>query len=813
MQTVLLRSQSVAKAAEVLAQTLSLDSVVTRQDLNSVMLDVFGSSDASGLWSQRDSFEMLELASARLLSRLSEIPFLDLAMFAASLPTQTVRSEEQIEYQQFSTPIDISWLVSTLADINPNDVVLEPSAGTGLLAAPAIATGAAVHLNELNQHRYELLKETFPDVSLTRFDGSKIDTLLASTVRPSVIIMNPPFARDVSRGEDSFAAVRHLRSAIRLLRPGGRLVAVMPDWFTNSARMKDIFDKTFANVNLFYSARLSEGAYKKHGTSIAVRIIAIDKIPGSTNVATIVRDTALALMNDLPTIPARAPLSSPRLSIPIKTGTSLISGTKTAKPISIAPVRAVQRNDVMPVDYKVLEEPAPAGEQVGIYIPYRPSRVKFANAGEHPTSLVESIAMGSIPMPKPTYVPRLPELAVTQRLLSDAQLETILYANSQWEMYLPGRFKAPERGILLEEHAEGAQYRKGFFLGDGTGAGKGRQVAACIMEQWLRGNRRAIFVTKNEPLLEDIRRDWADLGGIPSDIVPISQWKIHEGISMQEGILFVTYPTLRSQRENNTRLRQILEWAGDNYQGVIAYDEAHEMGGVAGGEGSRGKVEGSQQGIAGVALQNHLPDARVIYASATGASDVNNLAYAVRLGLWGPGTAFRDRESFIAEIREGGIAAMELVARDLKANGQYISRSLSFAGVEYEILKHNLTPDQIEIYDIYAHAWAIIHQNMEAALALTGVVDELSGDTLNSGAKAAARSRFESTKQRFFGQLILSLKLPTMIADMERKLSDGFSCVVQIVTTAESILDRRLNRLDPHAAAALDIDLSPREYV
>lgn len=813
MQSVLFRSHAVARAAAALAENLTIDASITRQTLNEAMTTAFGATDATGIWSQRDSFEMLELAVARFVTRTPNIAAEEIAKFSASLPTQTVRSEEQIEFQQFSTPIDISWLVSTLAGITPDDIVLEPSAGTGLLAAPAVGAGATVHLNELNQHRCELLETTFPDLPLTRFDGSKIDTLLASSLRPSVILMNPPFARDVGRGEDPYAAVRHLRSALRLLRPGGRLVAVMPDWFTTSARMKEIFEKTFANSNLIYSARLNEGAYKKHGTSIAVRIYAVDKVPGSTNVATIARDTALALIKDLPSIPARASLTTPRLAIPVKSGTTLISGTKVVRPVTIAPLRAIQRNDVLDVAYEVLDDPAPAAEQVGIYIPYRPSRVKFASAGQHPTALVESIAMGSIPMPKPTYQPRLPELAVKERLLSDAQLETVLYNNSQWEMYLPGTFKVPETGILLNEHPEGARYRKGFFLGDGTGAGKGRQVAASIMEQWLRGNRRAIWVSKNEPLLEDARRDWADLGGVPSDIVPIGQWKIHEPITMQEGILFVTYPTLRSQRENNTRLRQILDWARPKFEGVIAFDEAHEMGGVAGGEGSRGKVEGSQQGIAGVALQNHLPEARVIYASATGASDVNNLAYAVRLGLWGPGTAFQDRESFIAQIREGGIAAMELVARDLKANGQYIARSLSFAGVEYEILKHKLTPDQIEIYDIYAQAWAIIHQNMEAAMAFTGVIDDINGDTLNSGAKAAARSRFESTKQRFFSQLILSLKLPTMISDMEQKLRDGFSCVVQIVTTAESILDRRLNRLDAQAAATLDIDLSPREYV
>jgi hypothetical protein len=51
---------------------------------------------------------------------------------------------------------------------------------------------------------------------------------------------------------------------------------------------------------------------------------------------------------------------------------------------------------------------------------------------------------------------------------------------------------------------------------------------------------------------------------------------------------------------------------------------------------------------------------------------------------------------------------MELVARDLKASGLYLARALSFAGIEYDILRHDLSLDQIEIYDIYAQAWAIL---------------------------------------------------------------------------------------------------------
>lgn len=37
-------------------------------------------------------------------------------------------------------------------------------------------------------------------------------------------------------------------------------------------------------------------------------------------------------------------------------------------------------------------------------------------------------------------------------------------------------------------------------------------------------------------------------------------------------------------------------------------------------------------------LQKALPQARVVYCSATGASEPRNLGYMDRLGLWGPGT-------------------------------------------------------------------------------------------------------------------------------------------------------------------------------
>jgi hypothetical protein len=804
------------EAARQILPRLGAGQPITRRHLNEAMVAAYGGSDADGRWTQRESFEVLEHAlalhfrvSERTLSSFPDVrPIIELA---TRLPTQTVRSEEQIDWQQFSTPVDIAAVAVLLANVQPDDVVLEPSAGNGLLVAQ-LGAHQTLHLNELDPMRRWRLADVFPDAIVTGHDGAALNSSLGNLERPTLIIMNPPFSRSLGRGADDYAAVRHFQAALRRLRPGGRLVAIMPDWFGPSARMRDQYETVLRDVTVRTTIRL-EKCYTKHGTSIAIRLFVIDKLPGKASPAIVQRSSVAELLDAL-TITERAPS---RADLPTAlpkraSGVSMFRAIKSSRPAPRA-YHAPVRNDVMPVQYAKLETPAPLLDQTGVYLPYRPSRIVFDKAGEHPTALVESVAMGSIPAPIPNYVPRLPERTVAERLLSASQLETVVYAGHAWSQTIPGRFKPNKEGVGLTLAEDGDAYRKGFFLGDGTGAGKGRQIAACILDNWLQGRRRNIWVTKNAPLLEDARRDWTALGGLNGDIQPISNWKIDEPIRLDQGVLLVTYPTLRSLRGDHSRLKQITDWAGADFDGVIAFDEAHEMGGVAGGEGALGAKEGSQQGICGVLLQNYLSNARVLYASATGASDINNLAYAVRLGLWGPETAFADREQFISSIRKGGIAAMELVARDLKATGLYMARALSFAGVEYDILQHELTPAQIEIYDTYAEAWGVIHQNMEKALELTAVVDGLENATLNSGAKAAARSRFESTKQRFFGQVLLSMKLPTVIAAAQQHLDGGQSVVMQLVTTAESILDRRLGALSPDERADLEIDLSPREYV
>lgn len=280
------------------------------------------------------------------------------------------------------------------------------------------------------------------------------------------------------------------------------------------------------------------------------------------------------------------------------------------------------------------------------------------------------------------------------------------------------------------------------------------------------------------------------------------------------GVLFTTYATLRTNErgEKLSRVRQIVEWLGSDFDGVIVFDESHAMQNAAGQKGERGDQTASEPGRAGLRLQHALPNARVVYVSASGATTVHNLAYAQRLGLWvGDDLPFATRAEFVEAIEEGGVAAMEVLARDLKALGLYAARSLFYEGVAYELIEHELTPEQVRIYDAYAGAFSVIHNNLDAAMRAANITGEIS--TLNGQAKSAARSAFESAKQRFFGHLLTSMKTPSLIRSIERDLDAGHAAVIQIVSTGEALMERRLAEIPTEEWGDVQVDITPRESV
>jgi predicted RNA methylase len=830
-------TSAVIRAARQLLTDLERGRRVDAAVLRSAMEAAFGASDASGAWNWKTAYDACEAATVLFLrkfgpairvkagSTAAMLPMF--ARIARCLPTHTRRSEDSQARQQFSTPIPLGLAACTAAGVTPADRVLEPSAGTGLLAIFAELAGGALVLNELAESRASLLDHLFADVNVTRFDAAQIDDHLDAGVVPSVVLMNPPFSAlaNVDR-RMADAALRHIASALARLCDGGRLVAITGASFApDNPAWRDAFVRLQERGQVVFSAAIDGAIYAKHGTQIDTRLLVIDKLPAmDPNVFPASAGTAVDVATLLDWVsqhvPPRLPVAAPIVLDVVRRPATLRSLGSFAPRRSAASGAAAQEGAEL--TYETVEWSPPEGARLteALYEEYGLQSIRIPGPCAHPTKLVQSAAMASVAPPKPSYHPHLPSSLMANGILSDAQLESVIYAGEAHSEFLAGSWTVDATFDVVAAARDGAEnavrFRRGWFLGDGTGAGKGRQVAGILIDNWLKGRRRAvwIWISKSDKLIEDAQRDWSSLGMERLLVTPLSRFRQGMPIRPSEGILFTTYATLRTDErgEKLSRVRQIVEWLGSDFDGVIVFDESHAMQNAVGGKGERGDQAASQQGRAGLRLQHALPNARVVYVSATGATTVHNLAYAQRLGLWGGADfPFATRAEFVEAIEEGGVAAMEVWARDLKALGLYAARSLSYEGVAYELVEHQLSPEQIRIYDAYADAFSIIHNNLDAAMRAAHITGETG--TLNGQAKSAARSAFESAKQRFFGHLLTSMKTPSLIRSIERDLGAGYAAVVQIVSTGEALMERRLAEIPTEEWGDVRVDITPREYV
>ena len=269
-------------------------------DLFALAADAYGGTLAEGAFTPRDAYDAAELGLHLHLLRIAEtIPvesdaardaLVEVERLSGLLPSQTRRTAEQNDFQQFSTPAAYAGLCAWVSGVGEGSRVLEPSAGTGALCVFTLATGAAVRANELSDRRADLLAVLLgeagqnPVDTLTRENADHLDAILPPAVRADVVLMNPPFSQTAGRlGRRRVPTVgtHHVLQALRRLDAGGRLVAVLSAGVRRGKPThRAFFEAVDSNPYCLRADVEVDGAvYRPYGTSVRTRLLVVDREP------------------------------------------------------------------------------------------------------------------------------------------------------------------------------------------------------------------------------------------------------------------------------------------------------------------------------------------------------------------------------------------------------------------------------------------------------------------------------------------------------------------------------------------------------
>jgi SAM-dependent methyltransferase len=140
--------------------------------------------------------------------------------------------------------------------------ILEPSAGTGAIINEIFTYAGEIHAIEINPTLAEELRRRWPAVKVRCSDFLEC----VDQTGFDFILMNPPFAN----GED----IKHIKHALTMLRPGGRLVAICANGPRQNEQLKPLVDEAGGEWEV-----LPPDTFKESGTGVNTVLLVMDADP------------------------------------------------------------------------------------------------------------------------------------------------------------------------------------------------------------------------------------------------------------------------------------------------------------------------------------------------------------------------------------------------------------------------------------------------------------------------------------------------------------------------------------------------------
>jgi len=399
-----------------------------------------------------------------------------------------------------------------------------------------------------------------------------------------------------------------------------------------------------------------------------------------------------------------------------------------------------------------------------------------------------------------------------------------------------------------------AEEGKGFIIGDQTGVGKGRVVAAMIKYALIK-DKIPIFVTEKPNLYSDMIRDLDDIGmtdklgldtakpkilitnaseKIPYTLLRNVKGEITEnnltlkapksgpaldGLlkDMQRDeslgdykVIFTTYSQLQTVKGKETeRQRFIKNFGAGNY---MIFDESHNAGGA--GETQARSKEQRERAKEGKSLvegraafvRNLVQGAYgTFFSSATYAKrpDVMDLYSSTDMSL------AVDKLADLADaIKNGGIPMQQTVAKMLTEVGQYIRRERTFAGVSYDTKETKVDKQTAEnMASSMSQVLAFSRAKESAVKDLQKSLDKQGGRASIEGEKTQVQSaNFGAIMHNLIDQMLLSLKAKDSVNHAIERLKAGEKVVMTVSNTMGSFLQTYADDMGLNVGD--DVDLS-----
>ncbi len=806
----------------------------------------------------------------------------------ARQPSLNVRTSTSIEQQAYSTPVPLAFLASQRAGIGQNTTVYEPSAGNGALLIDARAT--YVTANELNPDRAAALRTILPGAKIT--EGDALATRTDAQV--DVVIGNPPFGpiqeadgsnRVFEMGEGyQTREIDHAISLVALdnMKNDGRAVLIVgsiPKTVTsddarsnayNAKAKREFYLRLYSEYNVTDHFTVAGELYSRQGAAWPVDVIVIEgrgKSALRVPAADVPRQYASwdALKDTLNGRPASAAVptrQTARIGADVAAGSGATGGDERGAGNSGGqrPDRRLgldpdgQPGDVRggPADGQSggaqldvpARQPDAAPADAGAIRGDRPAPVKRVAApiaGENARQVAYAPASGSTSLG--TLVPVNMQTA-TRTALDRLQervgaVDTYVADKLGYDPKKLGGALAAEQIDAVALAIDNMERGAGFIIGDQTGIGKGRVVAAVIRYA-IRQGRRPIFVTEKPNLYGDMYRDLNDIE-LPAmlkrpvrilmtnagETVPLddsgenvlktpgaSKHNAHlravaNGAGDQD-VIFTTYSQMQSFRGESTERQEVLRAMAPG--AILIFDESHN----AGGQGPAKKLTPAQEAADVKIAPNRAQFARelaaaahgVFYSSATYAKrpDVMDLYASTDMRL-----AVADIEKLGEAIAKGGIPMQQVVAANLAEAGQYVRRERSFDGITYDT---PTVPVERGPYSDFTIALQAIQTFSEAHVA-SAVKDidrdvkaegkSISGDGSVGGAGASS-TNFTAIMHNLIDQLLLAVKAGPAAERAIENLRAGKKVVLTVSNTMASFMEEFVAENGIAAGQPIDLD-------